>query len=468
MKRIELSKTSVVFACLLFGLSCAGLALSAEQAAAEEEATGNQKSANSEGILPIPDYEGDIWNRSHLTGDWGGWRTKLAEKGIQFDVDSVTWIEAVVDGGVTDDSEFGGNVTYNLKWDLMRSGILPGALIQVRGESRFGSSATLNTGQAVPPNSAALSPTNYSAFDDGYPIALTQLSYLQMFSEHFGVILGKLDLYGEGAPNEFAGGRGRTQFSHWNLNFATPALFVPASTIGGGVVVLPNEYLTIQSLLISGTECTNSNCFEDLDDKGGVSLTDVSYQYELSGLPGGVNGMFAYFFDKDFTELGSTTIGLGGAGAEAEGLVGSTEDSSWLVGLSFWQYLYAQGTHDGPLDLTNKQPDLQGLGIFGKIDFADPNTNPWQTSVAFGASGRGLIPGRPNDLYGVGGFYNKLASSRVQRSLGFEEDYAGVEGFYNFAITPAARLSAVIQWLESAKPGVDNSLLIGGRLQLVF
>jgi porin len=371
-----------------------------------------------------------------------------------------------VDGGVNDDAEFGGNVTYNLKWDLMRSGILPGALIQVRGESRFGSSANLNTGEITPPNSAALSPTNYSDIDDGYEIALTQLSYLQMFSEHFGVILGKLDLYGDGAPNEFAGGRGRTQFSNWNLSFPTPTLFVPASTIGAGVVVLPNENLTIQSLLLSGTECTNSNCFEDLDDKGGVSLTAVSYQYKLSDLPGGVNGTFAYFFDKDFTELGSTAIGLGESGAV--GLVGSTEDSSWLGNVSFWQYLYAQGTHDGPLDLTNKQPDLPGVGIFGSISFADPNTNPWQTSVTFGAGGRGLIPGRPNDLYGVGGFYNKLAKSRVQDFLGFEDDYAGVEGFYNIAITPAARLSAIIQYLESAKPRVDDSLLIGGRLQLVF
>lgn len=27
-------------------------------------------------------YSGDIWNRSTLTGDWGGLRNQLAEKGV--------------------------------------------------------------------------------------------------------------------------------------------------------------------------------------------------------------------------------------------------------------------------------------------------------------------------------------------------------------------------------------------------
>ena len=434
-------------------------------AAAPADAAPAQQEAQSEGILPIPNYKGDIWNRSHLTGDWGGARTRLAEMGIQFDIDNVNWVDTVVDGGLTDSSKWGGNFTYNLKLDLMRAGLVPGAMIQVRGESRYGKSGILNTGQIVPNNSAALSPTNYKDFDDGYPIALSQLSWLQMFSEHVGVILGKLDLYAEGAPNEFAGGRGRTQFMNWNLNFATPALLVPASTLGAGVVVLPSEKLTIQSLLLSGTECGNSNCFDDLDDKGGVSVNQATYQYKLGDLPGGTNGSFMYFFDKDFTDINSLTIG--GVGGEP-GIIGSTKSNSWIVGLSFWQYLYVEETHDGPLDLLNGEPDLEGFGIFGKVDFADEDTNPWKFSVAFGVGGRGIIPGRPNDVFGIGGFYNDLSSTLFQSSAGFEEDYTGMEAFYNVAITPAAKLSAIVQYLPSAKPGVPDSTVVSGRLQFRF
>ena len=43
-------------------------------------------------------YSGDIWNRSTLTGDWGGLRNQLAEKGVTLDL-SVTQIGQGVVGG---------------------------------------------------------------------------------------------------------------------------------------------------------------------------------------------------------------------------------------------------------------------------------------------------------------------------------------------------------------------------------
>ena len=81
---------------LLLGFSCAVLILSVGQTAAEEAKTGSEQSAAPAGILPIPNYEGDIWTRSYLTGDWGGKRTEWAEKGIQFEIDNVNWVDTVV------------------------------------------------------------------------------------------------------------------------------------------------------------------------------------------------------------------------------------------------------------------------------------------------------------------------------------------------------------------------------------
>ena len=417
------------------------------------------------GILPIPDYGGNVWERSNLTGDWGGLRTDWAQKGIQFEIDGVAWLDTVVNGGKSNDAEFGGNLQYDLDIDLMRAGILPGAVIQVRAESRFGTSGILNTGQIVPNNTAALSPTNYSDFDEGYDIALTQLSYSQFFSEHFGVIVGKLDMYGKGSPNEFMGGRGRTQFMNWNLNFATPALFVPASTIGAGAIILPNENLTLTSLVVRGTDCTRSNCFDDLDDSGVVSVTTASYQYTIGDLPGGVNGMAAFFFDGNFTDINSIAIGLNDG---VVGLTGSEKSSSWFTNINFWQYLSVEQASEGPVNLLDGVPDHKGWGVFGSLSFADPDTNPWKTSISFGIGGRGVIPGRPNDLFGIGGFYNDLASVRILQAIGFREDYAGMEAFYNFAITPAMGLSANIQYLPSVEPNVDDSTMISGRLRTVF
>ena len=35
-----------------------------------------------DGILPLLDYSGDLRSRHALTGDWAGWRDRLAERGI--------------------------------------------------------------------------------------------------------------------------------------------------------------------------------------------------------------------------------------------------------------------------------------------------------------------------------------------------------------------------------------------------
>ena len=53
-------------------------------------------------------YSGDIWNRSTLTGDWGGLRNRLAEKGVTLDL-SVTQIgQGVVGGGKSGVWQYGG------------------------------------------------------------------------------------------------------------------------------------------------------------------------------------------------------------------------------------------------------------------------------------------------------------------------------------------------------------------------
>jgi porin len=48
---------------------------------------------------PANPYSGDFWTRSTMTGDWGGIRNQLAEKGVTLDL-SVTQIgQGAVNGG---------------------------------------------------------------------------------------------------------------------------------------------------------------------------------------------------------------------------------------------------------------------------------------------------------------------------------------------------------------------------------
>ena len=479
------SRTKPIFVILLCGLYFSFPVFAEEQKPAEQaavleadseqteegDAVGEQDEPAAEvpaeipaGILPIPVYGGEIGKRGYLTGDWGGKRTEWADHGIQFDLEWLQWDGAVVDGGLENKNRYGGTVTMNLEVDLMRAGIHPGSILQIRTESRYCCSTLFDVGaQAVPGNIAVLPPLNFSSLDGNEAIELVNLSYLHFLSAHVGVIIGKIDLFGDGDPNEFASGRGRTQFMNYNFNFAPQTLIVPASTLGGGVLYLPNQYWTISSMLFSGTDCTLGDCFEDLGDKGKISATSVTGQYSLGGKPGGVNAAYVYFFDKDFTNIDTIHVLPPPAGIQ-----GSSKDHSWLANISFWQYLSVKEASEGPLDLHNRHADLQGWGLFGRLGFSDSETNPWNTSVAIGIGGRGVIPSRPSDEFGIGYFYNKINLARFLEVVGVNDSSQGVEAYYNLAITPAVGLTFDFQWLESIFPHIEDATVLHARLVMKF
>lgn len=442
--------TKAIAALLAFGLSAACSTVAAEE---------------THGILPIPNYESSFSKRSYLTGDWGGKRTEWGNDGIQLGLEYLGWVGSVVDGGLDDETEHGGNITYKMKLDLMRAGILPGALIDIRAETRYGSNTNPYSGTTQPHFTASLVPVDYDDLQKRAEFAITNLTYTQFLSEQFGLFLGKVDTFENGDLNEFASGRGRTQFQNYNLNYGPQTLIVPASTLAFGAIYLPNKQVTLSSTLLSATDCSYNSCIDDAYDDGTIWANAAMFQYRLGGLPGGANANAIFFFDADFTELGSLAVDPG------DGIVGpvtSEEDDSWMVILSFWQYLSAQGVGEGPLNLMNQRPDLEGWGIFGRLGFADEDTNPFETSISVGIGGRGVIDSRPNDVFGVGYFYNDVFEDRFSDSVGLDGDSSGVEAFYNLAITPAARFSINLQYLESSLEDADDATVLYGRLHLTF
>jgi hypothetical protein len=185
------------------------------------------------GLLPVPDYSANIWTREYLTGDWWGARTYLANKGIQIGVELNQYIQGVTNGGRNQTAAYGGTADYTVNLDLMRMGILPGALIKFRAESRFGSSVNGDAGPILPVNTDLLFPLT-DVLDEDIPITVTDLNYTQFLSPYFGIFFGKLDTL-DGDPNEFASGRGTTQFMNANFIFNPAlALRLPYSTIGSG------------------------------------------------------------------------------------------------------------------------------------------------------------------------------------------------------------------------------------------
>ena len=190
----------------------------------------------------------------------------------------------------------------------------------------------------------------------------------------------------------------------------------------------------------------------------------AAFQYRLGGLPGGQNLGGMYAADQEFAQVGNRFVFPPGGGLGPQ-----TEDESWFVYWSGWQYLWTEEEpEDGPLNLVDRRPDLQGFGLFARLGFADKDTNPIEWAASIGLGGRGIIPGRDDDLFGLGYHYQRINPPRLSPVDDPEDHSQGFEAFYNLALTPSTSLTLNLQVLDVEFPDTDDSVLLGARLGVRF
>lgn len=431
----------------------------ADDANVEGSASSSAEPVTTSGILPLPDYSGDLFNRAYLLGDLGGKRTEWAKKGVTFNIEYNQYFQSVTDGGEDQDSEYGGTIDYNMAIDFDRMGLIPGGLMQIRAVSRYGQSVNGINGSLIPVNTDAGHPFT-SETDDEVPLWLPVINYTQFLSQTFALSLGKYDTFD--SANEFAGGRGRSQWWNQNLNMpVSPALMVPYSTLGASAVLMPAPNLSITAMVGTSTDCSNSSGFDYLDD-GLFTLLSINYTYDLAGLPGGIGVMPAYGWDNEFQEI------EGRINIEEEDLVLSTKDDTWSISTDFWQYLWIKGDGERAVDPGNGRQDLQGVGVFSRIQFADQDTNPLDYSISFGVNGMGLIPTRDNDTMGLAFNYNRLNKGRFLEAAGIADSSSVWEAWYSIQLTPAVNLNLDAQLADSPLPDTDTAVILGGALGIRF
>ncbi|MEE8154091.1 MAG: carbohydrate porin [Phycisphaerales bacterium] len=422
----------------------------------------SEEEASPEGILPLRDYSGDLWSRSYLLGDVGGARSDLAAKGIQFGLDWTQTVQGVVDGGHNETTRYGGSLDYTLTLDLHRMDLIPGAVLSVRAESRYGNSVNGAAGPLLPVNVDAFFPLT-THLDEDIEVTVTALNYMQFLTPQFGFILGKIDTL-DGDQNEFASGRGVSQFMNSPFVFnPVGGLTIPYSTLAAGVVWIPNPHVHVTSAIMNAADSSTTTGFSDFGDGWNWS-TEVQFQYRLGDLPGGQTIGVMYATDREFITLGPRFV----SGQDVR-LTPNTEDDSWFVTWNGWQYLWTEEEpSDAHIDVMNGVPDLQGMGVFARAGIADEDTNPTDWTISAGMGGRGIIPGRDHDVFGVGYFYTHVQADKLLGGRLFEDHSHGLEAFYNLAITPAAALTFDVQISEDPFPATDTSVLFGARLHMRF
>ncbi len=427
-------------------------------AAAEPE---TPPASSPEGILPIPDYSGGFWSRRYMSGDWDGSRTKLAEKGLTFDLDWTQTGQGVVSGGRRIDWDYGGSLDFVVNADLQRMGVMPGAIVKLRAESRYGESVNDDSGAILPVNTDMFFPLA-DRVNEGIPITITEFTYLQYLSKTFGVVMGKFQTL-DGDPNEFASGRGRSQFMNANLVFnGASALTVPYSTLGAGLLWAPHTNVLVTSSLINTTDSSTTSGFDHVED-GWSWATEAQFQYKLGSLPGGANAGGVYAFAGDFTQLGGKLQLVPGAGLQLP-----RASDSWYVYASAWQYLYTPDQAPARINPGDGRPDLRGIGLFARFGFADESTNPIKWTASVGLGGRGIIPARDEDTFGIGYVFTELENVRASVALGIEDSTQAIEAYYNIAVTSGLDVTLDAQWIDGGSQNIDEALVVGVRVNMRF
>jgi porin len=147
---------------------------------------------------------------------------------------------------------------------------------------------------------------------------------------------------------------------------------------------------------------------------------------------------------------------------------GPTKSSTWAAYWSAWQYLFVEQPGSLPIDLLDGEPDQQGLGFFVRFGFADKETSPTEWAVSGGIGGRGIIPSRDNDTFGIGYYYNSIQQLLLSGLLGSGDSAQGFECFYNIALTPACRVTLDLQVVTPPLVSLHTATVLGLRASLEF
>jgi len=395
-----------------------------------------------------------IWQREKLTGDWWGLRSDLANRGITFDIISSHYYQDIVDGGVRESDDYGGKMDYIMNVDWSKNGLWDGLLMNVHAETQFGNSIVGDAGAFSFPNTSMLFPKpDYSG------TAVTGLYFQQAFNENFAVLGGKLNVLDVWTMVYPHTGAGLDGFMNTNmLAAALPWLrWVNLSVMGGGALALTDDGQIDSGILVHGTkDVATTSGFSDMFKDGVAAFGLKRFFFDVDGCKPASFLIAAGMSTRDYASLDRTDW----TALPAEGLSFDRKEETWSAAAYYDQVLWqCRG---------NEKQNLRLLTGWSLSD-GNPSFAEWGGFAS--VEGWGLLPNRPADRMGIGGFYNEISSELkdLTEVAGFElEDIYGIEAYYNMAVTPSMHLTGDIQVIDSLNKGDDAAVILGLRAVIDF
>lgn len=412
-------------------------------------------------------YSGSWWEWPRMTGDWGGARTELEDMGITLNVDVTQVMQHNWHGGRSTKNalRYSGSGDIDLILDTGKMGLWPGGTIVLKAEPKWGDGVWQSkVGSLLPTNFDAVIP----GYGEGCMFTLSEWFIQQVLFEGKLVLIGG-KLFGARAfdRNVFANDE-KTQFM--NVAFRNVPMiptFLPYTTLGVGAIVNPTEWLSIMTAVAETDNKAKTIGFsEGWHGKGNTTVIhEWAVKVNPFDLPGNQRVGFVWSSldfphvapNEPFKSTADLAIKLLGEKMANKvvntlGTFQNCKDNVMLY-YNFDQYLY-----------TKPDDPTQGIGVFGRFGWARQDVNPACHFYSVGLGGKGLIPERANDSYGLGYYFLDL-SNHLPSMFHSEQ---GIECYYNIQITPWFHISPDLQIIiDPGGTSQRDVALVGGvRFQL--
>lgn len=419
-------------------------------------AWGAAAESSSGAGTPDPAEPG-FWDRPQLLRIDGGPRDWLERHGIESKLWLTQFYQGVVSGDGDETWQYGGRADLFVTTDLAKLGLWKGLSLSLHGQGVYADDVNFaGDGSVLPLNTAMGFPRLVASDWD-----LSNVTLTQVFPKRIALTVGKIDMFDVASKTPLVGGGGVSGF--WNLAFAAPPSGLVPPAIFGALLGIPIDPVKITLGVYDPNNVMGHTGFEDPFGDGVTVLGSVTIAVPIAGRPG-----YHSLSAKANNKVGLSLDNLAGVllPPESEFVLGE-ERGAWNVSYSFQQYLYQAPGKPGA-----------GWGVFGQIGRSDGNPTPLDWFGFFGIGGSALLPGRPNDEFGVGFFYLSLSDDLVDgldeigRALGdaafFLEDEAGFEAFYDAAITGWLRFGLDVQVIDPHEEEADTAVIGGVRARLSF
>lgn len=384
-----------------------------------------------------------------LTGDWGGARTWLADRGIEFGLFLTSVYQHNAHGGVRTHNghDVTGSADYELTLDLNRMQLVPGAVVYAHAESSWNdgiSESRVGDGFGV----------NGDAGGDE-DIALYECWYEQQFLDgRLRVRVGKIDLTVDFDTNAYANDE--------TLQFLNGALINTANVpwpdygLGAQAILTPFDGLYV-GLGAADAQAVGTHTGFDTAFHGGdyfFGVLELGLMPEWQTRRGRLPGAFRVgaWYDpqpkaKFFNDLQGRrrTVPLG------------RDDMGFY--LSADQLLFKEKPDDAA--------DAQGLGVFVRYGYAPEDVNPVEHVWSVGGQYQGLVPTRDDDVLGFG-FAEGIAGDAFRRFEGGGRESV-YELYYSIRLMPWLTVTPDLQYVQNPGGGeTPDAIVVGVRVQASF